>query len=335
MKNKDKIVDFIELQQKKMKDELGFNFDSDIWEIAGNEETPQKKIRFKIKEDEIETVLYCLDITMESLSDWIDETEEDDRRLELQERVEFYKRTNSILEGKLDEGTGTFLNITYSDFENLLVAFEQELDSYIDIRTRELNLDNILDEDLIDYLVNLKKVYDRLNAKYYKCGIEEELYPGMKEFKRYAQILSESEDIKINNEIKEDKTEEVELSPLDNLIKELSESYKSPKTEEEKIKQMLRHHHLSYDDIIVVDGDYLLVYNRNFLRLKLVQFDFKLGSFKHLFNIENLNEEHELEFRKNYNEFELLNNKEKINVVLNMKEDYHGLGFGWMPMLRD
>lgn len=52
---------------------------------------------------------------------------------------------------------------------------------------------------------------------------------------------------------------------------------------------MLRHHHLSYDDIIVVDGDYLLVYNRNFLKLKLVQFDFKSGTFKHLFNIENLN----------------------------------------------
>lgn len=334
MKNKDKIVDFIELQQKKRKDELGFNFDSDIWEIAGNEETPQKKIRFKIKEDEIETVLYCLDITMEGLSDWIDETEEDDRRLELQERVEFYKRTNSILEDKIEDGTGAFLNISYYDFEIFLCALESEVDGYLDIETRELDINENMDEGFVGYLEVIKKVYDRLNAKYYN-GVEEALHPGLKEFRQYAKSFLESQMSNKRDENIELLEKDTELSSFEKLKKEFKEPYKSPKTEEEKIKQMKRQLHITSDDIVVADGDYMLLYKRNFLNLNLVQFDFRAGLFKNIFNINNLYKENQQEFRKTYDEVQLLNNKEKINVVLKMEQDYNSLDFGWMPMLRD
>lgn len=210
MGSKNKVIDFREIQHEKMSRELGFNFHSDVWEIKTNEEAAQKKIRFKIKEEELESVYYCLDNTIESLSDWIDEEGDEDRRRELKEQVAFYNHINSILETKLDEETGTFLNISYSDFENLLVALEGKIDPYIDIRTRELNFDDISDELFIEYLVSLKKVYDRINEKYRKFGIEEELYPGVKEFRRYGQILFENEEIKINNKIKENNTEELE-----------------------------------------------------------------------------------------------------------------------------
>lgn len=335
MGSKNKVIDFREIQQQKMSGELGFNFDSDVWVIKTDLEAAEKKIRFKIKAEEIEEVYCCIEETIEGLPDLIDMVQDEEEYCsEIEERIEVLERINSILEDKIEYGTGTFLNISYYDFEIFLCALESEVDGYLDIETRELDIDEDMDEGFVYYLEVIKKVYDRLNAKYYN-DVEEVLHPGMKQFRQYAKGFLESPMSNKRDDNIELSEKDTELSSFEKLKEELEQPYKAPTTEEEKIEQMLRHYHLNYDDIIVVDGDYLLVYNKNFLRLNLIQFDFNSGTFKHLFNIENLNEEHMYKFRKTYNKFELLNKKNQVEVVLNLKKDYEGIDFGWMPMLRD
>lgn len=107
-----------------------------------------------------------------------------------------------------------------------------------------------------------------------------------------------------------------------------------PKNEEEKIYLMISHHRISYDDIVVIAGNYLLCYKRNFENLNLVEFDFKNGYFTNQFNIGDLNKQKQDYFRQTFDDFQLLSKEEKINTILNLEKDYTFNSFGWLPMRR-